>query len=424
MDDELELAHSERGPSTASRWRKCPGSVLMSRGLPDNAGIDAVHGTVFHEFAAICLELGLDPQGFVGDKLFVEGFGNITFDQKMADSMLFGLDLLWSLADSPGAVMMVEQKVNLEEWIGPKEFGTTDCAIIDVHNWRLVVFDWKYGAGVPVDPEENDQAICYTLGTWSTFARKMFAEAVLEKHGDWALDAPWEDDIEVIVIIEQPRADGGGGVWTTNMGHILAEGERIRRDAELTQVPGAPVVPGTKQCQFCKAAAFNKCRPRIDFMLNMAGADFDLLESDFAVNAEPDLHDISVISPEQRSQLLLHQPMFTKLFEQLHAAAYKDAEMGRPVPGMKLVPGRAGARKWIDEKKAELMLKHDFGEDAYKKTLLSPAAVEDEVGKRKFKERFGRITIQSEPKNILVPDTHKKEAIKGAASDFDDIDQV
>lgn len=422
MIDELEPAHSERGPSTAARWRACPGSVRLSRGLPDNAGIEAAYGTVFHEFAAICLELGLDPQGFVGDFLEVEGHGRIEFDQKMADHMLYGLDLIWSFADAPGAIMMVEQKVSLEDWVGPNEFGTTDCAVIDVFNWRLVVFDWKYGAGVPVSPDDNDQAMLYTLGTWSTFARRMFAEAVLEKHGDAALDAPWEDDIEVVVIIEQPRAEGGGGVWRTTMGHVLAEGEKIRADSKRTEDPDAPLVPGPKQCQFCKAASYNRCSERPKFLLKMVGADFDDLESDFAVNAEPEMLPPSVFSPEQRSQLLLHKPMFIKLFEDLHAAAYHDAEMGRPTPGLKLVPGRAGARQWRDEKKAEILLKHDFGEDAYTKKLLSPTAVEDVVGKRKFKDRFARSVVQSDAKAILVPDTDKREPVKSAASDFDDLE--
>lgn len=425
MSDELEpKAHSERGPSTASRWRKCPGSVRLSRGLPDNAGIDAAHGTVFHEFAAICLELGLDPQGLVGDTLEVPGHGVLEFDQKMADHMLNGLDLLWSLADAPGAVMMVEQRVSLQEWVGPDEFGTTDCSIIDIHNWRLVTADWKYGAGVPVDPKDNDQAILYTLGTWSTFAAEMFYNAHLAGMGPDGPDADLLSmpEIEVVIIIEQPRAEGGGGVWRTTMSHILAEGEKIRRDAKRTEEPNAPVVPGTKQCQFCKAASFNRCLERPKFLLEQVGADFDDLESDFAVNAEPVLSEFSLITPEQRSQILLHRAMFEKLFEDLHAAAYQDAKMDRPVPGMKLVPGRAGARKWRDESKAELLLKKDFGEAAYKKTLLSPAAVEDEVGKRKFKDRFARMTVQSESKAILVPDTHKKEALKSAASDFDDLE--
>ena len=59
-DDIEEDAHSERGPSTAHRWRPCPASVRLSRGLPNTAGIEAAYGTVFHEVAALCLELAGD----------------------------------------------------------------------------------------------------------------------------------------------------------------------------------------------------------------------------------------------------------------------------------------------------------------------------------------------------------------------------
>lgn len=420
MTDEIEEpSHSERGPSTAHRWRCCPGSVRLSRGLPNTAGIEAAHGTVFHEFAAMCLEFDLDPQEFVGEPLTVEPFGKLRFDQAMADHMLFGLDLFRSFMNAPGAVTLIEKRVSLKEWIGPGEFGTADFAVIDVANNRIVCGDWKYGAGVPVHPENNDQAILYVLGVWSDYAREMFRCHILETHGDMALDAPWEDDIEVLVIIEQPRAEGGGGVWRTTMGHILSVGERIKHDAAMTEREDAPVVPGIKQCQFCPAAKHNTCKTRARFLLDLAGVDFDDLASDFAVLAEPEIPPASAFTPEERSQLLLHRSMFEKLFDDLHAAAYKDAEMGRPVPGMKLVLGRTPARKWKDEDKAEIILVEQFGEDAHVKKLLSPAQVEEKIGKRAFKDRFGKAVAYGEAKAILVPDTDKREAVRSILSDFD-----
>jgi hypothetical protein len=87
---------------------------------------------------------------------------------------------------------------------------------------------------------------------------------------------------------------------------------------------------------------------------------------------------------------------------------------------MKMVPGRAGARKWKDEEKAEIILKHDFGEEAFSRKLISPTAVEENIGKRKFKERFGRAVVQSESKPILVPDTDKRQALPSAQDDFTD----
>lgn len=421
--EEDEILHSERGPSTAHRWRACPGSVILSRGIPNTAGIEAAYGTVFHDYAADCLELGIDPQGFVGDSMIVDGHGRLEFDQQMADSMLNGLDLLWALADVPGAKMLVEQRVDLTEWIGPGEFGTTDAAVIDPFNWRLVVFDWKYGQGVPVSPEWNDQAICYALGTWTSFAAEMFEAFLIEdaaKKGEtFDPNVPWEDDIEVIIMVEQPRAPGGGGTWTTDMGTLLREGRKIRRDADLSLKPNAPFNPGPSQCQFCPAARMNICKARAELVLTELGQDFDGLDDDFLSGAEMDLPKPKSLTPEQRTQVLLHRKVIDKFLDSLHEEAYNDAKNRRPTPGMKLVEGRNPPRKWKDVTKAEILLEYDFNEKAYTKKILSPTQVEDRVGKRKYLTRFARMVDTGESKPILVPETDKRQALPDITSDFD-----
>lgn len=424
MNDDLDdIEHSERGPSTAHRWRKCPASVRKCRGLPDTAGIDAAHGTVFHYFAALCLELDLDPQGFVGETLFVPKFGDLVFDQAMADNMRYGLEIVRAYMDEPGAVWLIERKLRLHEWVGPGEMGTTDFTLIDVKNWRIISFDWKYGAGVPVSPVENDQAILYVLGAWTDYAREMFYSELAGKYDDGNFEnAPWEDDIEVTIIIEQPRAEGGGGVWKTNMGHLLSVGEQIRLDAIATEDPNAPFNPGPSQCKFCAAAKFNTCEARARYVSDLAGLDFDNLEDDFAVCAEPEIPDATAVSPAQRSQILLHKDMIIKFLDDLHASAYRDAEKGNPVPGMKLVAGRTPARAWKDEQKARIVLTKRFGDEAEVRKLISPSQVEEKIGKKAFKELFGKAIKESAAKPILVPDTHKKEAIRNLLDDFDDIE--
>ena len=421
VDEGEEIAHSERGPSTAHRWRKCPGSVRLSRGIPNTAGIEAAYGTVFHEFAALCIEFGLDPQGFVGDTTEVDGFGTMTFDQEMADSMLYGLDLIRAYMDCPGTKVIVERRVSLKNWVGPGEFGTADCIVIDVQNRRIVVFDWKYGAGVPVSPVRNDQAMLYALGAWSDHGAAMFEEemwAAAEKEGvDLNPNDPWEDDIELVVVIEQPRAEGGGGLWTTTVGDLLAEGALIHADAKRTEDPAAPLVPGPDQCKFCLAGKALVCPEKPKFLLKLAGSDFDDLEGDFIAGIEPEIP--SAFTPEQRSQLLLHKSMFDKMFENLHKTAFNDAEKGRPVPGMKLVVGRAPARAWRDEAKAAVMLEHALGKDAYNRKLLSPSQVEDATGKKEFVVRFKRHVKEGERKSVLVPETDKREAVRNYAQDFD-----
>ena len=162
-DNPIERLHSERGPSAAHRWRPCPGSVALCRGLPDDAGIEAALGTVFHEFAALTLEFDVDQHQMVGSLMEVEADGKpivLEFSQEMATKMQPGVDWIRSY-EGPGTLLLVEKRLDLQEWVGEGEFGTSDAGIIDIENWRIVVFDWKWGAGVPVGPYMNDQAMLY-----------------------------------------------------------------------------------------------------------------------------------------------------------------------------------------------------------------------------------------------------------------------
>ena len=397
--------HSQLGPSSAHRYRKCPGSVRMTRDLPNTAGIEAAYGTVFHEFAAISLDLGVDPHTMVGGKSTVEQHGLIEFTLEMARKMLPGLDFLESLMGDC-AEMYVEQKLDLSAWLGEGEFGTSDACIVDLENRRIVVFDWKWGAGVPVQPEMNDQAILYILGCWSTFAAADFEDDHIQKGGN--VNDPWEDGIAVWIVIEQPRAPGGGGLWKTDLGTILAEGAKIKKDAAATREPDAPLIPGPDQCKFCAAAQFRKCPAERDLVLSKLDVTNEELERQFDENAEMDMPE--VMSPKAVSQFLLHWDMIKKFHDRIHAKAYSDAENGKPPLGMMLVDGRNPPRSWIDDDKAEIVLMKQLGkEDAYTKKLLSPTQVEGWVGKAAYRKKFDHFVAKGEPKPQLVPTTDGRD---------------
>lgn len=391
--DPVNGAHSRLGPSGAHRWRRCAASLRASAGLPDTAGEEAHQGTAFHHFAALSLESGIEPHAFVGHRLRGEDGVHRPFTDEMASKALPGLDLLWAAAE--GADLFVEQRVDLSRWLGPGQFGTADAAIVDVEQRKLTVFDWKWGAGVPVDPVWNDQAILYALGVWATFAEAAFDGA----------------DIAVDIIIEQPRAAGGGGVWSTTMEELLAEGENIRRDAEATHDPEAPFTPGLKQCQFCPAARHNVCRARTEWLLSLVTDDLD--EDPGAVSLEDpiDLHDRRTLTPEQRSNIILNTKAITGWLTQLYEEALNDAAHGRPTPGLKRVRGRAGPRMWIDDAKAEILLVNRLGENAWQKKLLSPAQVEEEVGRKTYREKYAMHAHQTEPAPSLVPLSNPKPAL-------------
>lgn len=401
--------HSPRSPSGAHRWRGCHASIREEEGLPDTAGEEAIQGTVFHDYAADCVELGMEPFGLVGDRFLCEDGEYRPFTQEMADKMLNGLDVIWAEADAPGATLYVEKRVSLEPWLGPKESGTSDAFTINILQRRLVTFDWKWGQGVPVSPVWNDQGILYTLGVWNDYAEAAFAEAGVEPK-----------DVEVVIIIEQPRAPGGGGVWRTNMEELLNEGKKIKLDADATRDPNAKHNPGEKQCKFCKAAAHNTCQARADYIADMLAISYEDCETDLAVGAEMELPNARALSPEARTQILLNRSLIEKWLQSLHDEAMEDSKRGVPTPGLKRVSGRAPARSWIDSEKAEIILQSEFWGGAWNKKILSPAMVEDRVGKKAYQERFARHVSSGEAKPILVPETDARDPLPDYNSAFDD----
>lgn len=414
----MGLFHSRRSPSSAHRWRRCKGSVAAEEGLPDSVGEEARQGTCFHEVAADCLDFGVDPWPYVGKEITWDETVNgeritltRTFSKEMAEKMMPGLIQLRAFEDVPGARMYVEKRVSLEEWIGEGESGTADCFIIDLLNRRIINWDWKWGAGVPVSPDWNDQTILYTLGVWSDYARDIFEEEGVDP-----------EDIEVVICIEQPRAPGGGGTWRTTMADLIAEGRQIRKDADETLDPDAIRTPGEKQCQFCKAARHNTCEERMQKVLDLLDLDEDDLETSLVTNTPPDIVDRRALTPEARSAILLNKKMITGLLEQLHEETMEDARVGRPTPGMKRVPGRRPPRKWKDEDRAELMLKHDFKDEAWTKKLRSPASIEDELRKPVFKDRYGSMVEEGDPTPTLVSEDDPREPIRSAMDLLDEDD--
>ena len=390
--------HSPRSPSSAHRWRACPASIRECEGLPDTAGEEAIQGTVFHEYAAICVENGIDGWGMVGARILCEDDQYREFTKEMALKMLPGLDLISSIAAAPRARLFVEVQVDLSPWFGPDEFGTSDVFVIDILQKRLVVFDWKWGA-LPVLPEWNDQAISYVLGVWNTHAKEMFGGVP-------------PSDIEVKIIIEQPRAPGGGGVWTTSMATLLSEGRRMKVDAEATRDPNSEYKPGEKQCRFCSAAMLNICDARADFLMDAVGfEDTDDFDARVEAMDVAELRDRRALSPEARSFILLNRKMIEKWLTQLHDDAMEDDKQGVTVPGMKRIAGRTPPRAWADSDKAELILVERMADKAYRKKLLSPAMVEDEVGKKVYRDQWSGHVAVGDPKPILVPESDPKPAL-------------
>jgi len=405
-------AHATKGPSGASKYLRCLGSVNAEKGLPDNAGFEAAEGTVFHEWAEICLKTGLSPDDIIlGTETTVEAGGKdytIAYDEVMMVSMFDGLDFIeQQMALDPDAILYVEQKVNLVPWLGPAQFGTADVTIVMPNLRRIVCFDWKYG-GIPVYPVENEQASLYTLGSWVSYAGKHFG---MDPHG-----------VEVHIHIEQPRAPGGGGDWHTTMTDLLAWGEDVKIKAAIIDQPNAPRTAGEKQCRYCKARKGGTaiidgkkvekppCATYITHKLDMFGMEITDLDVD--PNTPPEFPNMNELTPERLSYIWLNKASFIKFLNDLHELILANHAQGKPTPLLKVVDGRAGPRKYLQSrvKTAESTAAAWLGKKAYEPaTLLSPAKIEALIGKKAFKESFSKFVTQDPPGRSLVPIEDRRE---------------
>jgi hypothetical protein len=398
--------HSPLSPSGAHRYFRCPDAPNAERGLPDHATPDAALGTVFHEVAALCLELGMEPEDFRGAEIEADGFV-FSVDDDMIRYMQYGLRRSRELAAT--GEMFVEKRVDISPWLGDGESGTTDVGIVNVRDREITMLDWKYGQGVPVSPENNEQELLYVLGFWNDIASKL-------------LHSP--EGVKVRLIIEQPRCEGGGGEWETTMEEVLAFGEIVKEKVAATKAPNPPRVAGEKQCKFCKARKQPKgCYAYNDFNVALLGLAFDDIDDGVAADFPPPLEHPHDLTPERRAYIAQHAEMLTGFLKTIKAHVLQDYLAGRPTPGIKVVAGRRGHRKYQDDAadKVEAILVKELGDEAFTKTPISPAQAEKKLSINGFK-MLSRFVVQGQAKPSIAPISSKKEAITSFDQMFDDSD--
>jgi len=386
---------------------RCPGSVRESEGLPRQTSIYAAEGTVLHEIAAQCLEFGFEPEDYAGLTMSADGF-DFEITGELVSCMYSGLDWLREQAGTH----YVEKRVSLDKWM-PGQFGTCDDGIWDPERKLVTIFDWKFGAGVPVQPFENEQACAYALG---------FAATYLEPENI--------RPERVRIIIEQPRCAGGGSFaepWEIPYDRLLEFGGLMRWAFTQANDPAAPIIPGEKQCKFCPVLERDPAPGNVTgcgvydrHMTQMFEQEFDDLDEE--VNPPLDL------TPRKRSIIVRNAKTIEKWLAKLHEDSIDAALNGSPDPGMKMVAGRKGHRKWGDEERAEVILKDCLHENAFTYKLKSPAQAEKDMRPRRAKpgqpeawEALENLIVQDEGKPVLVFQDDERPAIPSLTDQFDDL---
>lgn len=315
----MSTAHHKLSPSSAHRWMVCTASVAATADIPDRGSAYADEGTLAHELAAAILT-GREASGA----------------PEMLDYVNSYVDLVCSLS-GPDRLLLIEQRLDLGEVL-PGMFGTGDAIVFD-RQGSVWVVDLKYGRGVAVDAERNEQLMLYAVG----------AKALAELLGI--------DVSAYHLVISQPRVRSEPSTWVLSAAELdefIAEAQFAARSIETGAVAYSP---GEKTCRWC--AVKGSCRARADRLMEIAQQQF---------SAPP-----PTLTDDELADLLPQLDELSGWVKDIWAEAEGRLAAGRQVAGWKLVEGRS-QRGWSDG--AEAWLCQHLGEDAFSRSLIGIPAAE------------------------------------------------
>lgn len=390
MSTETQKAHSKLGASSAKRWINCPGSVdLISKCPPLPTSPYAAEGTAAHALCERVLKNNPGPNAFwyIKREHEVEGFPKeFKITEEMAEHAQEYVDYVRNHVNELKGELLIEHRFHLKH-IHPDFFGTCDAVVLQPFG-ELHVFDFKYGAGVAVEAEDNEQMQFYALGALEL--------------GDFT---------KVVLHVCQPRAEHKEGrfrKWETTPGALVEFGKFLRAKAIETQKPDAPFNPGD-YCRWCAGAAV--CPAIAKRAIATAQSDFTRME--------PTLPEPKMLTTDQVAKVIQYRKMIEAWFDSVEEYAFNALMRGEKIEGTKLVSGRS-SREWIDDQVAEETLCRILGEKAYTRKLLSVAQAEKVAGKDSIVGLFQ--TISGKP--AIAAQSDRRKELTSAKDAFEKIETI
>lgn len=409
-------AHAKYSPSSAHRWMVCPGSMALETLAPraeEKPSEYAAEGTAAHELAAWVLTKNAPAAAYIGHQIQADGF-TFTVDREMADNVQAYADRVRDYAED--GELLVEQRMEFSEYVDhPEQFGTSDAVVLTSDGLEIQVHDLKYGRGVKVDAQDNQQAMLYALGALAEFGMVGDFLRVRVVIHQPRLNHVSEADYTIQELMEFAKKAKQGVERCEDAIHYLEGNGNLRADY---------FNPGEDQCRFCPAKA--TCPALRKEVLAAVSDDFIDETQPLAPQLEPALE--RTMDNRLLGNLLGAVDLIEGFCKAIRAAAEVELLAGREVPGWKLVEGRRGSRRWGSEQEAEDMLKSMRlkVEDMYDLKLISPTTAEKlhkagAIGPRQW-PRLQELITQAEGKPSVAPADDKRPALVMTAveDDFDD----
>jgi len=393
------MMHSVYGPSSASRWIRCPASVHHQDGSRE-PGPEALRGSAMHYVAEYCIGSEVTaPSEFLGELIDVDG-DEVEFTKEMSGTVEEYLEYAQDLIHQfPDAVVSVEKPVSLE-WFGAAYAdvrGTADL-IIDEKFGVLTVVDLKTGAGISVNPD-SAQIKLYAI---------MAAGELLETY----------EEIRCVII--QPN-DKFGEVYKKA---VFAPGELLQwlKDDVIPAVEDSlsdsPTYnPSETACRWCDYAG--RCPAQNNFALSLADEEFSQFEVCEPVN--PD--DPSTIDADRMSYLLEQSKFIKNWIEAVELTALARMEKGERIPGHKLVETEA-RWKWTSDVDIEKELYEKVKlkkKDILKVTVKTPKQILGVAPAIKY-PLIEKLIVKPKGGLKIVPDDDKRQAVETEEHDGSEFD--
>lgn len=369
--------HALLSASSSHRWLNCPPSAVAAESYPDQDTDFTREGTLAHEVAEHFGDLMLTGEDY--------HYGHPT---EMQECAIGYADYIQEQLKSDSAVVLLEQRVDYSPWV-PDGFGTCDCIILQGDT--LTIIDYKYGQGVQVSAEDNPQMKLYALGALNDYGIAY-------------------DVSKVEMHIYQPRLNNISA-WSMTADELLAWAEKTVKPIAQKAAKGKGNYSAGSWCKFCPHAG--RCR-------RLTQTCTEYVETHSLRVAVP------VLAPHEVAEVLEMEPLIALWLKRVKDQARTTLLEGGDIPGFKVVEGKLGNRKWTDELQVLDTLKAAgySQEDVTETKLLSPAAMDKAIGKKKVAELCEELIDRAPGAPTIVPASDKRPAYDRVAEAVKDFEAV
>lgn len=392
--------HALLGASSSARWIHCPPSARLCETFPDTASEYAAAGTLAHSLAELKARKYFFTMSASTYRSQLQKIkADPLYEKRMDETTDQYLEYLKALAmgfgsDSP--FVALETRVDYSGW-APEGFGTADCIMIAGDT--ICVIDYKNGAGVPVEAEDNSQMMLYALGALQLYA-PVYGDQITKAH----------------LSIVQPNA-GGIKEWDTTTAALRGWGESVVKSAAALAWEGKGDFSPGEWCRFCRARS--QCTARARQMLELEPLKGAVPETQPHSEADKLLTDVEI------GDVLTRALELESWVKDLKDYALNAALSGREIAGWKAVEGR-GSREWISGADTAFTKLQERGiQEAllYERKPVSVAGLEKALGKKLFSETADGLWEKTPGKPALVPIGDKRPPYAPAQAQFHIVDQ-